>query len=148
MRNLIFASLLCVVLSGCGQFDYVWDSDYRVAVADWSGMQTVSVILNEYSFTPDRLGFNVGVPYRLQIINEGSTKHYFTAEKFFRSIATRKVQSNSDGAIKAPYFTDLEVYPGKSLDLYFIPVKKGFYELECTFEGHAAMGMVGRISIH
>ena len=74
-------------------------------------------------------------------------KHYFVSEGFLKAIATRKVQSNADGEIKAPYFTALEVFPGRSLDLYFIPVRKGTYPLRCTIEGHAEEGMVGEIRI-
>jgi uncharacterized cupredoxin-like copper-binding protein len=61
--------------------------------------------------------------------------------------ATRKVQSNVDGEIKAPYFSALEVFPGRSLDLYFVPVKKETYKLRGTIEGHEAKGMHGIIVI-
>ena len=88
-----------------------------------------------------------GQPYKLQIANEGTVKHYFTAPEFFKAIATRKVQSNADGEIKAPYFLALEVFPGRSLDLYFIPARKGSYPLICTIEGHADHGMTGTIEI-
>ncbi len=115
--------------------------------ADWEKMETVDVILEEYSYKPNELKFKTGVPYKLQIRNKGKVKHYFTAGKFFKSIATRKVQSNSDGEIKAPYFSALEVFPGRSLDLYFIPVMKGSYKLQCTIEGHEAKGMHGVIVI-
>ena len=82
-----------------------------------------------------------------EIKNEGTTKHYFTASEFFKAIATRKIQSNADGEIKAPYFTAIEVFSGRSLDLYFVAVKKGSYDLLCTIEGHANNGMVGQIRI-
>ena len=105
------------------------------------------VILKEYSYSPSRLKFKTGVPYKLQIRNQGTVKHYFTAEEFFKAIATRKVQSNADGEIKAPYFSALEVFPERSLDLYFIPVKKGTYKLHCTIKGHETKGMHGSIVI-
>lgn len=134
-------------LVGCAHVDYVKDAPQRVKAADWSTMETVSVYQNEFVFSPNELIFRIGRPYKLEIINKGTTKHYFTAEEFFKAIATRKVQSNTDGEIKAPYFTALEVFPGHSLDLYFIPVKNGSYDLKCTIEGHAQKGMVGRIII-
>lgn len=95
-------------------------------------METVDVVLKEYSYTPNILRFKSGVPYKLQIKNQGTVKHYFTAVEFFKAIATRKVQSNADGEIKAPYFSALKVFPGRSLDLYFVPVTKGSYKLRCT----------------
>jgi uncharacterized cupredoxin-like copper-binding protein len=39
------------------------------------------------------------------------------------------------------------VFPGRSLDLYFIPVKRGNYVLICTIKGHSSAGMVGEIQI-
>lgn len=144
-RAVICAAL--VVMVGCRAADYVTDATERVGAADWSKMKIVKVVLDEYAFSPSELVFHQGVPYKLQIANEGSSKHYFTAGKFFRAIATRKVQSNADGEIKAPYFLALEVFPDRSLDLYFIPVRQGTYRLRCTIHGHAERGMTGRIVI-
>jgi uncharacterized cupredoxin-like copper-binding protein len=139
--------IVLILLSGCVTVDYVEDAQSRVKAADWSKMQTLSVVLKEYSYAPSHIQFKTGVPYKLQIQNKGTVKHYFTAEEFFKGIATRKVQSNADGEIKAPYFSALEVFPGRSLDLYFIPVKKGSYRLHCTITGHEAEGMHGVIII-
>jgi uncharacterized cupredoxin-like copper-binding protein len=144
------AAAICMVMvmvTGCATVDFVADANARVTAADWDKMETVSVVLKEYSYTSSTLHFNVNVPYKLQIQNDGNVKHYFTAEGFFKAIATRKVQSNADGEIKAPYFSALEVFPGRSLDLYFIPVTKGTYKLHCTITGHEAQGMFGKIII-
>ncbi len=134
------------VLMGMGSADYVRDAAERVKAADWTKMKTVSVTQKEYAFEPSTLVFREGVPYKLVITNIGASKHYFTAENFFKAIATRKVQK-TDGEIKAPYFKALEVFPGRSMDLYFIPVKKGAYNFLCTIEGHAEHGMKGHIRI-
>ncbi len=136
-----------VLVSGCAKVDYVADAKARVKAADWSKIQTVPVVLKEYSYTPSTLHFKADVPYKLEIQNRGTVKHYFTAEGFFKAIATRKVQSNTDGEIKAPYFSALEVFPGRSLDMYFVPVKKGTYKLHCTITGHEAEGMHGTVII-
>src|SRR6185369_952485 len=146
----IILTLMALALSGCGHHHhamYVRDSADRVKAADWSKMETVTVTMTDYAFNPASVVFRQGVPYKLVIENKGSEKHYFTAENFFRAIATRKLQSNTDGEVKAPYFSAIEVYPGRSLDLYFIAVKSGTYPLICTVEGHEAMGMKGEIRI-
>ena len=154
MRRMFFPAfvltLVTIVLSGCGHHHhatYVRDAAERVKGADWSKMETTTVTMTDFAFNPPNLSFRQGVPYKLVIKNEGSQKHYFTAEGFFRAIATRKLQSNSDGEVKAPYFSAIEVYPGRSLDLYFIAVKTGSYPLVCTIEGHAGLGMKGEIRI-
>ena len=131
----------------CLRIDYITNAFEIVKTADWSKMETISIVLTEYVFLPERIVFHKDIHYKLEIRNEGTIKHYFTAEKFFKAIATRKVQSNIDGEIKAPYFTALEVFPGHSLDLYFIPIKKGTYDVNCTIKGHAEKGMSGRIII-
>ncbi len=150
MKAGIYLSMVASVvlgLLGCMSPGYVRNAPERAKAADWSEMKTISISLTEYAFSPSTLVLSEGVPYKLEIVNEGSSKHYFAAESFFRAIAARKIQSNTDGEIKALYFSAIEVFPGRSLDLYFIPVKKGSYDLLCTIEGHAEEGMVGQIRI-
>lgn len=147
MSRLLAMGLTGLLLSGCANIDYIADSEARVKAADWSKMHNASVVMQEYSYQPETLSFKAGVAYKLELLNTGKEKHYFTAPEFFKAIATRKVQSNADGEIKAPYFSALEVYPGRSLDLYFIPVKPGKYKLLCTIAGHEEQGMHGTIVI-
>lgn len=114
--------------------------------ADWSRMETVTVTMTEYAFSPSPIVLKEGVPYRLVLRNEGKEAHYFVAETFFRTIATRKVQG-SDGEVKAPVFSAVEVYPGKSLEWYLVPMEKGTFELVCSRPGHAGKGMKGKIEV-
>ena len=145
--QLVLMALMLVIPSRVDAQNYIIDAKERVQSADWSQMEIVTVKLTEFAYSPETLVFKEGIPYKLEIKNEGTTKHYFTAEEFFKAIATRKIQSNADGEIKAPYFTAIEVFPGRSLDLYFVAVKKGNYDLLCTIKGHADNGMVGQIRI-
>src|SRR4030067_137541 len=71
---------------------------------------------------------------------------FFVSEESFRAIALRKVESK-DGEVKAPYITAIEVYPDRSIDIYFIPAKAGTYDFICTVKGHAEKGMTGKIHI-
>ena len=128
--------------------DYIRNASSIVGEADWGKQRTVTVDLGEYHYSPETLRLQAGTPYKLELVNRGGMKHYFTAPGFFRAIATRKVQSNHDGEIKAPYFTALELMPnGGQLDLYFVPVRTGSYRVECTLPGHAEQGMVGTLVI-
>jgi len=153
MKKTVLAAVVAattLALSACGHHHramHVHDAAERVKAADWSKMESVTVTMTDYAFNPASVVFRQGVPYKLVIENRGSQKHYFTAESFFRAIATRKLQSNSDGEVKAPYFSAIEVYPGRSLDLYFVAVKAGSYPLVCTIEGHETLGMKGEIRI-
>jgi len=127
--------------------DYVENAVQIIKGTDWSKMNTVTVKMEEYSFSPGTLRFKKDAPYKLEIQNVGTRKHYFTATAFFKAVASRKMQSNADGEIKAPYFTALEVFPGRQLDFYFVPVKKGSYYLLCTIRGHEEKAMHGRVII-
>jgi len=117
-----------------------------LAGADWSKMETVTVTMTEYAFSPSPIVLKEGVPTRLVLKNAGKEAHYFVAERFFKGIATRKVQG-SDGEIKAPFFTAVEVYPGKMLEWFLVPAQKGVYDLLCTVKGHAEHGMKGKIEV-
>ena len=117
-----------------------------LAGADWSKVETVTVTMTEYAFSPSTIILKESVPTRLLLKNAGKEAHYFVAEQFFKMIATRKVQG-SDGEIKAPYFTAVEVYPGKMFEWFLVPVQKGVYDLLCTVKGHAEHGMKGKIEV-
>ena len=117
-----------------------------LAAADWSRMETVTVTLSEYAFSPTPLLFREGVPTKLVIKNAGKEHHYFVSEEFFRNVATRKVQS-SDGEVKAPFFAAVEVYAGKTMEWFLVPMKKGTFDLLCTVKGHAEHGMRGTIEV-
>lgn len=144
--------LLTLLLPGFGlqagaAVDYVANAGEIVKAADWDKMITVTVDFDEYSYEPEELVFEVGQPYKLVLKNRGKKKHYFTAEDFYKAIATRKVQSNRDGEIKAPYFTAIELMVDGQLDLYFVPVKRGEYPVFCTIKDHREEGMEGKLVI-
>jgi uncharacterized cupredoxin-like copper-binding protein len=122
------------------------DLNKALAGADWSKMETVTVTMTEYAFFPSPIVLKEGVPTKLVLKNAGKEAHYFVAEQFFKGIATRKLQG-SDGEVKAPYFTAVEVYPGKTLEWFLVPAQKGVYDLLCTVKGHAEHGMKGKIEV-
>lgn len=125
---------------------YVANASEYVSAADWDTMRTVTVNLNEFSFTPESLAFQTGQPYKLEIVNTGTVKHYFTAEGFYQSVAFRKAQT-SEGEFKAPYFKAIEVFPDDQVDLYFVPVIPGSFDSICTIDGHNEAGMHGQITV-
>jgi len=143
--TLVFAlSLFCVSASAISAESP--DLAKALAGADWSKMETVTVTMIDYAFSPSPIILKEGVPTRLALKNDGKEAHYFVSEQFFKVIATRKIQG-SDGEIKAPYFTAVEVYPGKMLEWFLVPAQKGVYDLRCTAKGHAEHGMHGKIEV-
>ncbi len=149
MKRILVAALAFLAVATAGaSVDAEPPQEYgkALAAADWTRMETVTVTLSEYAFSPTPLLFKEGVPTKLVLKNAGKEHHYFVSEQFFRNIATRKIQS-SDGEAKAPYFTAIEVYAGKAMEWYLVPMKKGRFDLLCTVKGHAEHGMKGTIEI-
>ncbi len=150
LKTIVLALFAVMVVTGFSYAggDYVTNSAEIVKKADWKKMKTVTVEMVEMEYGPDELVFEAGQPYKLILKNSGKKKHYFTAPEFYKSIATRKVQSDKDGEIKVPYLLALEMMAdGGQLDLYFVPVKKGTFQVYCTIDDHRTEGMEGSITI-
>ena len=125
---------------------YVADIADRVDAVPWSEAQVVTVSLADYAFSPARLSFAAGKPYRLILKNEGKSTHLFVSGGFFRAIAARSLKT-PDGVIATPRLKSIAVNSGSTKVLDFVPVKPGNYELECTIPLHAVFGMVGTIEV-
>lgn len=126
-----------------------------VASADWAAASVVEVRMVEqggsYAFSPSQLTFEAGKPYILRLLNPASNveKHYFATEglgDFYRAIATRKIET-VDAEYKAPHFDAVELMVGGRLDLFFVPVIAGSYDILCTIPGHKEGGMFGSVTI-
>lgn len=149
LLSLVAAAVLSAPLAA-GAADPVADAAAIVKAANWDAMETVTVELTEHSFTPQDLKLKAGQPYRLVIKNVGQKDHYYTATEFFKSVAWRKVQTPkpNGGEIKAPYFTAVEAYKnGGSVELFFVTVNKGEFDVICTIEDHKDQGMYGKIVV-
>ena len=144
LRGITFAAGTLLAGVAAASDDYIRDYAERVKAADWKAMETLTVTLDEHSFDPSELRFKAGKASKLQLKNSGKKDHYFTAEKFFRAVAWRKVMVDRQGEIKAPYFTAFEpLKNGGQVDLYFVPVTQGSYEVICTIDDHKQQGMTG-----
>ncbi|MEN8235247.1 MAG: cupredoxin domain-containing protein [Actinomycetota bacterium] len=116
------------------------------SAADWDNAKLVRIELDEMSFTPNELTFEAGKPYKVELVNVGAVKHEFTAESFFASVAWRKAES-AESEIKAPFFTEIEVFAGQTVELFFVPISTGTFDLVCEIEGHLEGGMHGSITV-
>jgi uncharacterized cupredoxin-like copper-binding protein len=109
------------------------------AATNWSKAQTLTVVAAEYEFSPDKLTFKRGVPYRLHFANHGQELHEFHAPELFNASELRNPEVlNADK-------TEIQVAPGKAKDLYFVPLQAGHYPLICP--DHDWAGMTGEITV-
>ena len=125
---------------------YVANAVAFVDAADWDAAETVTIELSEFAFTPNEITLAAGEPYILELVNVGDVKHEFTAGDFFLTVATRKAET-AESEVKVPFFTEIEVFAGKSAELFLIPLIPGTYELICEIEGHLEEGMFGTITV-
>jgi uncharacterized cupredoxin-like copper-binding protein len=129
-----------------GAETYVANAAEFVAAADWDAKETITIELAEMSFTPKDIVLEAGQPYVLEIVNVGSEKHEFSAEAFMRTVATRKAETGQS-EVKVPFFTEIEVFAEKKVELFLIPLIPGVYDLLCEIEGHFEQGMFGTITV-
>lgn len=143
---IVAAALMGAAFSASAAEDYVTNAAEIVKVADWKQMQTVTIKIGEHDYAPDELKLKLNTPYKIALTNTATKPHYWTAPKFFRSVATRKVQT-AEAEIKAPYFDAIEVNPKGTAELFVVPVKAGVFEVFCTIEDHREKGMEGKIVV-
>ncbi len=128
-----------------------------VSFVNWDDRTVVDVGMvetsaSDYSFSLGQTEFEAGKPYVLRITNpaSNSSKHYFSPKEalgsFYKAIATRKVQT-AEAEYKAPYFDAVELKIGGTLEVYFVPVVAGTYDIICTIPGHEALGMATTVTI-
>lgn len=150
MKSMLVGLAVLLTFGAALAEDPILNGAEVVKNAKWDAMETLTVELSEHEFSPNELKFRANQPYRLIVKNLGEKDHYFTATEFFKGVAWRKVQTPKPhgGEIKAPYFTAIEAYKnGGSVELFFVPVRKGNYEVVCTIDDHKEKGMTGRIIV-
>src|SRR5680860_1091864 len=81
---------------------YLQNAKEFVDAADWDSAPKVRIELGEMFFEPEDVRLEAGKPYVIELVNIGKVKHEFSAPKFFRSVATRKVE-NPGSEVKVPY---------------------------------------------
>ena len=147
--------LLCVLVSTNLSAEKVGDLTRQSPIS--KSVTLKGKIGENHYFEPNVLNFTTGKLYKLEIINNSDSKHYFSSNKFSKSIFTRKIQIVKNGKkiseIKGN-ITEVEVFPNNIIEWWFVPIKTGkFKDLECQVKDeiskktHSKMGMVGTIII-
>lgn len=132
-----------------GEDEYVQNASAFVDAAKdtWDAKAvTVKIELGEMFFKPKNVDLEAGKPYVLELVNTGKVKHEFTADKFFRGSAMRKVESDSS-EFKAPFMKEIEIKAGQTVKLFVIPVIPGSFDTICEIKGHSELGMKGTITV-
>jgi len=98
----------------------------------------LTLVLSEYHFSPDRVTFRRGVPYRLVLDNRGKEIHEFTAPDFFGAVALGTPELVPGGR-------EVVLSPGEQKVLLFVARRAGHFPFFCA--DHDWAGMTGEILI-
>ena len=99
-----------------------------------------SVDLANFSFTPNAITLQAGVPAVLRLRNLSGGGHSFAAPEFF---AASRLQGESAALVQNGR---VEVPAHSTVDINVIPAA-GQYAVKCTHPLHAAFGMKGMIVV-
>lgn len=106
--------------------------------AESANATLVAVALSSYEIKPDQITLVRGTAYRLHLTNTSGKAHNFSAPQLFAasSIASADRAKVADG--------EIEVDGGQTVDVVFVPMTSGEYDVRCTHFLHAAFGMRGK----
>ena len=107
-----------------------------IAKVDWSEPENRVLRIRQGEFTPVVMSFRPGVPYVLRIENQDDSVHFFRAANFFRAIAIKSVTPSEAGFPAEAGIVSVELAPGKTSELAFVPYREGYYSFD-----DAALGL-------
>src|SRR5512143_3055225 len=130
MKKLMLVSILAVALTA--------------ALAGCSSGPTISVVIQDFSYTPNTFTVPAGATVTLRATNAGSVEHEFAIMKKGTSV-TPPFGDKDEGNI----FWELdEIQPGSTKTATFTaPTEPGDYEVICGLAGHIEHGMVGTLTV-
>ncbi len=118
VTGLAFVLAMLVVLSSPGSLGVFAESDVSTKV------KSIEVELNDDYFNPKVITIPNGTSTTLILKNKGKKEHTFTVEKLG---------------------IDVEIQPGKEMNISVKPKQPGTYELICRY--HFQEGMVGKVIV-
>lgn len=122
----ILLALSALLLVGCeNNTETTEEVDWTVP-EETEAEKEITVVANEYSFTPSTINVDEGETVKVTLKNEGKMPHDFVVK--------------GEGVIMAK--TTL-VQPGKEATVTFEATEEGEYKFICTVSGHEAQGMKG-----
>lgn len=101
-----------------------------VEEADWEGAWTKTLRIRQGEFTPAFMALRAGAPYVLTIENGDDTPHSFISAGFFKAIAVKSLVPADEEVGPGTQLVSLQLNPGESRELSFVPVRDGFYYFE------------------
>ena len=130
--------MLIISLSACAekniyaQLDrdgYIRDQKEIVEAADWGEAETFEIDIRQNEFRPTIIHLLQGEPYIMLVENRDDVSHFLAAEEFFKTIALRKILSQTE-EMSGVNLIGINLNPGEVKELHFVPVRDGWYDFE------------------
>lgn len=121
--------------------------------AAWSTRIDKALTIQEtpaYAFNPGTLDLQQNQAYKIKLSQQpgNKEKHYYTAESFYKTVVTRKLQ-DSHAEIKPYYLKAIELMEGNTFaEMFVVPTATGPFPVKCTISGHEHAGMKGTINVN
>ena len=127
--------------------------------------QGITVVMDEYSFSPSTLTLSAGSRVEITLVNQGRLPHEFMVYPadprmpMERTAMHEWVEENSmfkgvevtvevDGnTVAAGDLVEVVVRPGARVSLRFVPARAGTFEFACLIPGHYEQGQKGRLVV-
>lgn len=134
MRRLL---LLCVVIlvAGCG------GSGGTTTTQGNSETQTVTVVMEDYFFSPESVAVTAGATLSVTGDNPSGTDHTWTV------LAAGDEVSTAVGLPEERILFEVYGTPGSSAVGSFVAPGPGIYQVICTISGHVELGMTGTLVV-
>lgn len=127
-KRIAGALVIAGLLSGCG---------------DGGAKTSHTVIMTDFSYTPNQLQVPAGEQISLEISNTGAVVHNLIIMKAGSDLGT-----DFDAADEPNVYWKVEVLPGDSLQTAFeAPAQPGEYLIVCSTAGHYLAGMIGKLIV-
>lgn len=94
--------------------------------APFSAAETITVLADDFSFTPEELTISASEPVNLRLVNKGRLPHDLASEELGLRIAAQ---------------------PGDETVVGLEISEPGVYRIVCTYPGHAGQGMAGTLVV-
>ena len=128
--------------------------------------QQIPITMRDFSYTPDRITLQAGVPVEITLVNRGKVKHEFIVypmpkagmsgirlhewaedNSYFKGLQVVVEGRGIEVERKGPSVVEIQVGAGKSAVVKFTPAKKGTFEFACLIDGHYEAGQKGSLTV-
>jgi plastocyanin len=114
-----------------------------LAACGGGGATKIDVVLDDHSFTPDKVSIAAGQEITVTVTNKGTEEHEWVLFNLGKD-AGEAFGDEDEGNI----YWEIEAEPGETkTETFTAPSEPGEYYITCGIEDHLQQGMVGKVIV-